>query len=99
MISINLLQQSITYDHRVWKIGLPVRSAVLKPHAGRLVVGWVTTSESLLLYVYFLFPSIIRLNGMAAISSFASTEAPRTALNLPEVFCIYPWRSDAFPLL
>ncbi|PYI15155.1 hypothetical protein BO99DRAFT_393319 [Aspergillus violaceofuscus CBS 115571] len=38
-----------TYDHRVWKTGLPVRSAVLKPHAGRLVVGWVTTSESLLL--------------------------------------------------
>ncbi|PYH51749.1 hypothetical protein BO96DRAFT_427087 [Aspergillus niger CBS 101883] len=23
-----------TYDHRVWKTGLPVRSAVLKPHAG-----------------------------------------------------------------
>ncbi|KAJ5840128.1 uncharacterized protein N7525_005316, partial [Penicillium rubens] len=22
-----------TYDHRVWKTGLPVRSAVLKPHA------------------------------------------------------------------
>ncbi|PYI10984.1 hypothetical protein BO78DRAFT_304427, partial [Aspergillus sclerotiicarbonarius CBS 121057] len=41
-----------TYDHRVWKTGLPVRSAVLKPHAGRLVVGWVTTSESLLLYVF-----------------------------------------------
>ncbi|KAJ5512628.1 L-lysine 2-3-aminomutase [Penicillium fimorum] len=35
-----------TYDHRVWKTGLPVRSAVLKPHAGELVVGWVTTSES-----------------------------------------------------
>ncbi|KAJ5395292.1 L-lysine 2-3-aminomutase, partial [Penicillium crustosum] len=33
----------------VWKIGLPVRSAVLKPHAGELVVGWVTTSESSLL--------------------------------------------------
>ncbi|RAK71074.1 hypothetical protein BO72DRAFT_504582 [Aspergillus fijiensis CBS 313.89] len=44
-----------TYDHRVWKIGLPVRSAVLKPHAGRLVVGWVTTSESLLLYVFGMF--------------------------------------------
>ena len=42
-----------TYDHRVWKTGLPVRSAVLKPHAGRLVVGWVTTSESRLLYVFF----------------------------------------------
>ncbi|EPS25448.1 hypothetical protein PDE_00381 [Penicillium oxalicum 114-2] len=27
-----------TYDHRVWEIGLPVRSAVLKPHAGKLVV-------------------------------------------------------------
>ena len=35
----------------MWKTGLPVRSAVLKPHAGRLVVGWVTTSEYLLLYV------------------------------------------------
>ena len=44
-----------TYDHRVWKTGLPVRSAVLKPHAGRLVVGWVTTSESRLLYVFFVF--------------------------------------------
>ena len=42
-----------TYDHRVWKTGLPVRSAVLKPHAGELVVGWVTTSESSLLYVFF----------------------------------------------
>ena len=44
-----------TYDHRVWRTGLPVRSAVLKPHAGRLVVGWVTTSESLLLYVFAFF--------------------------------------------
>ncbi|EAW13453.1 hypothetical protein ACLA_055000 [Aspergillus clavatus NRRL 1] len=34
---------------KVWRTGLPVRSAVLKPHAGRLVVGWVTTSESRLL--------------------------------------------------
>ncbi|KAK5796642.1 hypothetical protein VI817_005927 [Penicillium citrinum] len=42
-----------TYDHRVWKTGLPVRSAVLKPHAGRLVVWWVTTCESLLLYVFY----------------------------------------------
>ena len=41
-----------TYDHRVWRTGLPVRSAVLKPHAGRLVVWWVTTCESLLLYVF-----------------------------------------------
>ncbi|KAJ5794501.1 L-lysine 2-3-aminomutase [Penicillium paradoxum] len=41
-----LARKSNTYDHRVWKTGLPVRSAVLKPHAGELVVGWVTTSES-----------------------------------------------------
>ena len=51
-------EKTSTYDHRVWKTGLPVRSAVLKPHAGRLVVGWVTTSESLLLYVFlFIFIS------------------------------------------
>ncbi|KAJ5782235.1 hypothetical protein N7457_004009, partial [Penicillium paradoxum] len=52
-----------TYDHRVWKTGLPVRSAVLKPHAGELVVGWVTTSESSLLYVFafaFLSYSLLR---------------------------------------
>ncbi|RAH76504.1 hypothetical protein BO86DRAFT_250047 [Aspergillus japonicus CBS 114.51] len=48
----SLILQASTYDHRVWKTGLPVRSAVLKPHAGRVVVGWVTTSESLLLYVF-----------------------------------------------
>ncbi|KAJ9484743.1 hypothetical protein VN97_g8618 [Penicillium thymicola] len=52
---ILFITQSDTYDHRVWKIGLPVRSAVLKPHAGELVVGWVTTSESSLLYVFVLF--------------------------------------------
>ncbi|KOS36444.1 hypothetical protein ACN38_g12814 [Penicillium nordicum] len=51
-----------TYDHRVWKIGLPVRSAVLKPHAGELVVGWVTTSESSLLYV-FCFSFFASLSG------------------------------------
>ena len=46
---------SSTCDHRVWKTGLPVRSAVLKPHAGWLVVGWVTTSESQLLHVSISF--------------------------------------------
>jgi hypothetical protein len=35
------------------RIGLPVRSAIHKPQIGRLVVGWVTTSEYLLLYVLF----------------------------------------------
>ncbi|KAJ5798043.1 uncharacterized protein N7503_007339 [Penicillium pulvis] len=31
---ILLRTYSSTYDHRVWRTGLPVRSAVLKPHAG-----------------------------------------------------------------
>jgi hypothetical protein len=39
-------------DHRTLKKGLPVRSAVLKQCAVRLVVGWVTTSESLMLIVF-----------------------------------------------
>ena len=42
-----------TYDHRLRRLGHPVRSAIHKPQIGRLVVGWVTTSESLLLYVLF----------------------------------------------
>lgn len=60
---------SSTYDHRVWKTGLPVRSAVLKPHAGWLVVGWVTTSESRLLYV-FLFFSFFFLSSFLAVPLF-----------------------------
>ena len=46
-------QWTSTYDHRLRKTGHPVRSAIHKPQIGRLVVGWVTTSESLLLYVLF----------------------------------------------
>ena len=49
---IYIHHMSGTYDHRVWRTGLPVRSAVLKPHAGQLVVWWVTTCESWLLYVF-----------------------------------------------
>ena len=47
-----------TYDHRLRRIGHPVRSAIHKPQIGRLVVGWVTTSESLLLYVFVEFSFI-----------------------------------------
>ena len=36
----------------MWKTGLPVRSAVLKPRAGQLVPRWVTTWESWLLIVF-----------------------------------------------
>ena len=45
------LRTSFAIDQRTWTAGLPVRSVVLKPCAGRLVVGWVTTSEYLLLIV------------------------------------------------
>ena len=45
----------LTYDHRLRRTGHPVRSAIHKPQIGRSVVGWVTTSESLLLYVHLLF--------------------------------------------
>ncbi|KAF1850271.1 uncharacterized protein K460DRAFT_361090 [Cucurbitaria berberidis CBS 394.84] len=46
------LRMSNTYDHRILNSALPVRSAVLKQDTGGLVVRWVTTSESPLLYVF-----------------------------------------------
>ena len=47
------------------KPGLPVRSVVLKLHAGRLVVGWVTTSESRLSIVFVFFFWLEKLSGVA----------------------------------
>ena len=44
-----------TYDHTHWKTRDPVRSPIDKPVRARLVVGSVTTSESLVLYVFFSF--------------------------------------------
>ncbi len=57
---------STTYDHRHQRTGHPVRSAIHKLVIGRLVVGSVTTSESLLLYVFAflhisIFPSFYNL--------------------------------------
>ena len=43
--------QSFAHNHRTWKTGLPIHSAVLKSCVGKLVVGWVITSEYLLLIV------------------------------------------------
>ncbi|KAJ5884510.1 hypothetical protein N7504_012082 [Penicillium tannophilum] len=56
---------SSTYDHRVWRTGLPVRSAVLKPHAGR---GMVSALAAILfgscgpLHLSTLKPYILHLN-------------------------------------
>ena len=45
---------SCTYGHSQLKTGHPVRSAIHKQLNGRLVLRWVTTWESLLLYVLHL---------------------------------------------
>ena len=44
-------KDSVTYGHSQLKTGHPVRSAIHKQLNGRLVLRWVTTWESLLLYV------------------------------------------------
>ena len=42
-----------TYDHTHWRTRDPVRSPIDKSVRARLVVGSVTNSESLVLYVFF----------------------------------------------
>jgi hypothetical protein len=50
----SLLQRhSSTYDHRYQNTRDPVRSPLDKLVIVRLVLGWVTTGESLMLYVFF----------------------------------------------
>jgi hypothetical protein len=49
----------ITYDHRALNTRLPVRSAIFKQRTGGLVVRWVTTGESPLLYVFFQLPFLV----------------------------------------
>ncbi|KAG9903942.1 hypothetical protein KCU98_g22385, partial [Aureobasidium melanogenum] len=41
-----------TYGHSQLKTGHPVRSAIHKQLNGRLVLRWVTTWESLLLFIF-----------------------------------------------
>ena len=47
------------HDQRLWKPLDPVHSPIDKPETARLVVGWRTTREFLVLYisVYFFFPN------------------------------------------
>ncbi|KAF2818388.1 hypothetical protein CC86DRAFT_309405, partial [Ophiobolus disseminans] len=51
-----------TYDHRVLKAMLPVRSAIFKQDTGGLVVRWVTTGEYPLLYVFVFALGSLYLN-------------------------------------
>ena len=57
-----------TYDHRLRTIGHPVRSAIHKPQIDELVVGWVTTSEFSLLYVFYFYFLISFLISFSSIS-------------------------------
>jgi hypothetical protein len=43
------------YDHRYWKTRDPVRSPIDKPVTARPVLGWVTTGESLVSYIFVFF--------------------------------------------
>ena len=45
-----------TYGHRQLKARDPVRSPIFKQLTARLVLRWVTTWESLVLYVLTFFP-------------------------------------------
>jgi hypothetical protein len=90
-----------TYDHRVWKTGLPVRSAVLKPHAGWLVVGWVTTSESQLLYVFGLAHPFSSSFFNPLFASFA--RIPGTTVNTEGGGCLarsiyLPFHQQCYPM-
>ena len=84
---------SVTYDHRILKPALPVRSAVLKQDTGALVLGWVTTGEYALLYVFvkktvffwsrqrgFSAPKLPRFRPMAWQPTTARVTQPRQAL-------------------
>ena len=56
-------RKSSTYGHSQLKTGHPVRSAIHKQLNGRLVLRWVTTWESLLLYVlHFVFDHLLLLS-------------------------------------
>jgi hypothetical protein len=51
-----LATSTSTYDHRYQRTRDPVRSPIDKLVIVRLVLGWVTTGESLMLYVLHFWP-------------------------------------------
>jgi hypothetical protein len=75
------LSSHVTYDHRTMNTELPVRSAVLKHCTGGLVVRWVTTSESPLLYVFALEAMFLLI--------FCMTEEYKKTRSLGLVCCIF----------
>jgi hypothetical protein len=83
--------ETSTYGHSQLKTGHPVRSAIHKQLNGRLVLRWVTTWESLLLYVLHLFllpvPSLISITYQAfapvsIVSSLSPSKSRMEAMNV-----------------
>ncbi len=87
-LSTPLARTICTYDHRYWKTRDPVRSPIDKPVTARLVVGSVTTSESLVLYVFVSFCSTIMYSLGGIVQSSAS------ALLAPQTFPIKQVRTS-----
>ena len=82
-----------TYDHRTLKTRLPVRSAIYKQCTGGLVVRWVTTSESPLLYVMFLFcclPASSPPNTRKVLRYFVPRYDASNIPNMQVVLSLYP---------
>ena len=53
--------QKVTYDHTHWRTRDPVRSPIDKSVRARLVVGSLTTSEPLVLYVFLHLTRFVEL--------------------------------------
>jgi hypothetical protein len=68
-----------TYDHTYQRTRDPVRSPLDKLVRARLVVGSVTTSESLVLYVFFW------LGFLASTTTPGGVELFRDAVGLPHL--------------
>jgi hypothetical protein len=84
VIYFNHQRLNFAIDHRTIKIGLPVRSAVLKNCAGRLVVGWVITSVSLLLIVFASLPA-------GVLDIYSNHRSVGILLEIIGIFVVFPW--------
>ena len=83
-----------TYDHRIWRMRGPVRSPIAKPDTARLVVGSVTTSESLVLYVlHFVHIFSDSVQGAIPYISILSVTNRLLRFVAPSRLCSY-WRGS-----
>ncbi|KAK1983732.1 hypothetical protein LZ30DRAFT_815916, partial [Colletotrichum cereale] len=72
---------SSTYDHTHWRIRDPVRSPIDKPVRAGLVVGSVTTSEYLVLYVFCFFCSDYHATRVGSETTCGAVAALTTSSN------------------